>query len=87
MIVIFASASPLGIGIGWIFAGVSDFLSASFMAIAAGTFIYISASEIIVEEFSVSKHKYLKFFFFLFGVALICVLWFTEHHRQIEDDP
>ncbi len=81
MIVIFGTASPLGIGIGWIFANASDLLSASFMAIAAGTFIYISASEIVVEEFSVSKHKWLKFVFFLLGVALICILWFTEHQK------
>jgi hypothetical protein len=48
------------------------------MAIAAGTFIYISASEIVVEEFSVSKYKWLKYLFFLLGISLIGGLWFTD---------
>ena len=48
------------------------------MAIAAGTFIYISAAEIIVEEFSVSNHKWIKFFCYLIGLLLIVGLWLTE---------
>jgi hypothetical protein len=48
------------------------------MAIAAGTFIYISAAEIVVEEFSVSKYKWLKYFFYLSGNFLIAGLWFTD---------
>ena len=78
MICIFGSASPLGIALGWAFSGYSELLSGIFMAIAAGTFIYISAAEIIVEEFSVSAHKWIKFFCYIFGLVLIIGLWFTE---------
>ncbi len=78
MIIIFGSASPLGIALGWIFSGSSKLLSGIFMSIAAGTFIYIAAAEIIVEEFSVSAHKWIKFFCFIFGLVLIIGLWFTE---------
>ena len=45
-----------------------------FFSITVGTFLYIAASEVIVEEFALSKHKYPKFFAFLSGVALIAVL-------------
>ena len=78
MVIIFGSASPLGIALGWIFSGSSKLLSGIFMSIAAGTFIYIAAAEIIVEEFSVSAHKWIKFFCFIFGLVLIIGLWFTE---------
>ena len=54
MIFIFSISTPLGIGIGWILSETSEVLSGVFMAIAAGTFVYIAASEIIVEEFSVT---------------------------------
>ena len=78
MIIIFGSASPLGIALGWAFSGYSDFMTGVFMAISAGTFIYIAAAEIIVEEFSVSAHKWLKFGCYLFGLTLIIALWFAE---------
>jgi len=35
------------------------------MGASAGTFIYISSSEIIVEEFSISKYKIWKYMFYL----------------------
>ena len=54
MILIFSCSTPLGIGIGWILSSNSEVISGIFMAIAAGTFVYISAAEIVVEEFSVS---------------------------------
>ena len=48
------------------------------MGIAAGTFVYISAAEIVVEEFSVSQYKWTKYFYFLVGIGLIAALWFTD---------
>jgi len=51
MILIFSCSTPLGIGLGWMIAGASKLIEGIFMSIAAGTFIYIAASEIIVEEF------------------------------------
>eukprot|EP01016_Furgasonia_blochmanni_P033035 TRINITY_DN3420_c0_g1_i22.p4 TRINITY_DN3420_c0_g1~~TRINITY_DN3420_c0_g1_i22.p4 ORF type:complete len:169 (-),score=32.82 TRINITY_DN3420_c0_g1_i22:277-783(-) len=78
MILIFSSTGPLGVGIGWILSEGSDLISGIFMAISAGTFLYIAAAEIIVEEFSISKNKWLKFFFFIAGITIISLLWFVE---------
>ena len=93
MIIIFSSTGPLGIGIGWALTQTSPIISAVFMSISAGwdiriylmtihknlgTFLYISASEVVVEEFSISKNKWLKFSFFIIGVAIISGLWFLE---------
>lgn len=78
MVSIFAASTPLGIIIGWILSNTSEILSGVFMGIAAGTFIYISAAEIVVEEFSVTKYKWTKYFTFLIGIGLIAGLWFTD---------
>lgn len=44
-----------------------------------GTFLYIASSELVVEEFSISKNKWMKLLFFLFGVGLLVGLWFMEN--------
>ena len=61
-------------------------LEATFLSISAGnvkkyigSFIYISASEIIIEEFSVSKYKLEKFLAFLLGAIIICMLTLSEY--------
>jgi len=46
--------------------------------LAAGTFIYIACSEVIIEEFSMPDHKMLKLLFFLIGIALIACLKFVD---------
>jgi len=43
--------------------------NAVLMGLSAGTFVYIAASEIIVEEFNVGRHKCWKFISYLMGVA------------------
>ena len=43
---------------------------------AAGTFVYIAASEVIVEEFSMSRNRFLKLFFFVIGICIISSLVF-----------
>lgn len=79
MMFIFCIAGPLGIGLGWALSTLSELMQGIFEAMAAGNFIYIGCTELIVEEFSVTKHKCLKFFFYLLGVAMISCLWFLEH--------
>ena len=49
-----------------------------FSALAAGTFVYISASEVIVEEFSIMGGKWLKMLFFTLGAAIITCMWLLE---------
>ena len=44
------------------------------LSISSGTFIYVSTSEVIVEEFSSKGSKYLKFLFYLMGGLLTVLL-------------
>ena len=41
------------------------------MALSAGTFLYISCGEIIIEEFAIAKNKFVKFLFYLGGIGLV----------------
>jgi len=79
LIVCFSLMTPVGCILGICLSGISTLLEASFLSISAGSFIYISASEVIVEEFSVSKYKLEKFLAFLGGAAIICFMTVTEH--------
>lgn len=78
MIFIFAIMSPLGIGLGMALQGQDEIVEIVFSSLSAGTFLYISCSEVIVEEFSIPHFKYLKLLFFVAGVALITSLFFLE---------
>jgi len=50
-----------------------------FSSFAAGTFIYIAASEVIVEEFSILGHnKWIKMLFFVIGATIITCMWLME---------
>ena len=89
MIIIFSIISPIGLGIGWALSSTSDLVDAIFNSISAGfynfiiyvfqgTFLYIALSEIIVEEFSISRDKWLKLTFYLLGIFLLVGVWFIE---------
>jgi len=83
MILVFSCVGPFGIFLGEILS-CSEILTAVFFSISAGlkltlgTFIYIAATEIIVEEFSLSKHKWSKLFIYIVGFVLMSVLKFYE---------
>jgi zinc transporter ZupT len=66
---IFVLASPIGVAAGILLAGQSVLVQAIFLSLSCGTFIYIAASEIIVEEFSVKAFKIPKYLAFLLGVG------------------
>lgn len=78
LLVLFAIFTPLGVGIGWALQSSSPMTEIVFSSLAAGSFLYIACSEVIVEEFSISMNRYLKLFAFLFGVAIITGLLFIE---------
>ena len=71
MIVFLACITPLGVFIGYLISTTSDFVIGIAQAMSAGTFIYISCAEIIIEEFAISKHKFPKFVFYLLGIIFI----------------
>ncbi|CAI2372285.1 unnamed protein product [Moneuplotes crassus] len=78
LILIFAFATPLGVLLGMIVEGSSEIAEIIFSSLAAGTFIYIACSEVIVEEFSIPKFKWPKMFAFLFGAGVIASLALLE---------
>ena len=76
---IFALATPLGIFVGMLLQDTSPIIEVIFNSFAGGTFIYIAASEVIVEEFSIpDNYKWTQYFTFLAGITLITSLWFIE---------
>ena len=52
LLTIFAVATPIGIMLGMALQHSSDIVEVIFNSFAGGTFLYIAASEVIVEEFS-----------------------------------
>ena len=77
LLISFALATPIGIAIGLVLQDTSEMVEIVISSFAAGTFIYIAASEVIVEEFSLpGRSKWLQMLTFLMGASLITSLWF-----------
>jgi zinc transporter ZupT len=49
-----------------------------FTSIAAGNFVYIGCSEVVVQEFSKPGDKARKIFVYLLGVAVIVLVGFCD---------
>jgi zinc transporter 1/2/3 len=75
---IFSLATPIGMAVGLALKGIDDLWQSILFGVSAGTFIYISTTEIIVEEFSVTRHKWAKFFSYLLGIGLMVSIYFIE---------
>jgi len=73
----FSLATPLGIILGMILSG-GSIMDIVCNCLAAGSFVYIAASEVIVEEFTVPGHRWLKLLAYLIGITIIFSLWFIE---------
>jgi zinc transporter 1/2/3 len=54
------------------------------LGLSAGTFIYVAASEVIVEEFAVTKYKFIKFFFYTIGGIFVGILAMMERFSEDE---
>ena len=76
LIFIFSAATPVGVIIGMVVANAGLIYEIVFSSLAAGTFVYIACTEVVVEQFSVPGNRYLKFFCFLLGATFILCLWF-----------
>ena len=59
---VFSCMGPIGVGVGM---AVNEFaapiVDACMLAIVAGTFVYVGATEVIPEEWEDSEHKWKKF--------------------------
>eukprot|EP00468_Gymnochlora_sp_CCMP2014_P010016 CAMPEP_0167747078 /NCGR_PEP_ID=MMETSP0110_2-20121227/4076_1 /TAXON_ID=629695 /ORGANISM="Gymnochlora sp., Strain CCMP2014" /LENGTH=388 /DNA_ID=CAMNT_0007631929 /DNA_START=104 /DNA_END=1270 /DNA_ORIENTATION=+ len=78
-IVLFSSMTPLGAMLGFIAARLAPpveaiFLTMVFKGIGAGTFIYISLVEILLEEFEGKDDKVSKLAGFMIGTTLMTIL-------------
>ena len=78
MIFLFTLFGPLGIIIGMIFSDAGFLIKGIMLGISGGTFIYVAASDIIVEAFSLRKKINIKYVWFLFGGILTFILTFIE---------
>lgn len=78
LLFLFSIFTPIGVLVGWAVSTSSPLLEVIFNCFAAGTFIYIACSEVIVEEFSAPENKKLKFFVYIIGIAFIASLGFIE---------
>lgn len=84
LILIFSAFSPVGILIGLFVNNSSVLMEAIFLSLSGGTFLYIAASEIIIEEFSVSKNKYSKFIIYILGCLFVALLALVEALSEID---
>jgi zinc transporter 1/2/3 len=78
LLVIFSLTTPMGILIGILLNSIGSIVEAIFISFSAGTFLYISASEVIVEEFALSRNKISKFLGFILGFSLIALITLFE---------
>jgi zinc transporter 1/2/3 len=78
MIVIFSLFSPSGIIIGILFSSAGYLIEGILLSVSGGTFLYVSASEVIVEEFAITKYNYKKYAFYLLGGILVGILKWYE---------
>ena len=75
--------TPLGILLGSLLRSLNnEFITGIAKALSAGTFLYIACSEIIVEEFSISKYKGIKYMFYLLGIIFVICLGFLEEDED-----
>lgn len=78
LIFLFAIFTPIGVILGWAANSSSPMTEIVFNCLAAGTFLFISCSEVIIEEFGKPEHRKVKFLFYLIGIAFIGSLLFVE---------
>ena len=79
MISIYSIGTPLGMIIGMIVnSTLNPITEGIFISTCIGTFLYIAVSEIITEEFAVSKLKHQKFISLISGILLVSGLILLE---------
>ena len=70
LIVFLSCCCPIGI----IFGNLLIFLQIYFISICSGTFLYISTTQVIIEEFTISKYKKHKFIGFFVGILIVLLI-------------
>lgn len=75
MIIVQGIINVLGLIVGTIILGQGNFVMAFFMSISAGTFLYISLCEVLVEQMA-DMNKVKSFFILLANGFMIFLVWF-----------
>ena len=72
---VFSAMGPVGVALGM---AVNEFaapiVDAIMIAVVAGTFVYVGATEVIPEEWEEPEHKWKKFFALMSGIVSILVI-------------
>lgn len=76
---IFSCMGPIGVGLGMLVNQYAPPIVDSIMlAVVAGTFVYVGATEVIPEEWEDSSHKWEKFASLMAGiVSILCITQYT----------
>eukprot|EP01101_Sappina_pedata_P006981 TRINITY_DN3592_c0_g1_i1.p1 TRINITY_DN3592_c0_g1~~TRINITY_DN3592_c0_g1_i1.p1 ORF type:complete len:461 (+),score=167.72 TRINITY_DN3592_c0_g1_i1:93-1475(+) len=90
-IVAYSMVEPFGAAVGMVLIAVlpeniADIVDPVCSAFAAGTFIYVAAIDIMVEEFERPRHKYVKMFACIVGFLLMSSLALLETLGGPDDD-
>ena len=72
--ILYSLFTPFGILIGILLNDASYLIVSILIGISAGTFMYISTSDIIVEEFSFTIYRYTKYLLYVIGGVFIASL-------------
>ena len=77
---LFSIIGPLGVVVGILLSTKGgEVIEGIFLGLSTGTFLYVACSEVIVEEFAVSKYKIPKFILYLIGGVFTAFLAVLEH--------
>lgn len=78
LVFLFSIATPIGVVIGILATSAGEIVDVVMSSLAAGTFIYIACTEIVVAEFSIGGSRCWKLFFFILGACIISSLSFIK---------
>jgi len=80
---IFSCMGPIGVAIGMaVNSFASPVVDATMLAVVAGTFVYVGATEVIPEEWEDPEHKWKKFFSLIAGIVSIFAI--TQYTMTLE---
>mmetsp|Transcript_7064 Transcript_7064/g.10413 ORF Transcript_7064/g.10413 Transcript_7064/m.10413 type:complete len:285 (-) Transcript_7064:1135-1989(-) len=80
LIVVFSVSTPVGVVFGMLIESQGNLLiNGVVLAISAGTFFFISMSEVLEEEFKSQKDKYSKFLFLFMGSLTLALILLISH--------
>lgn len=74
IIVIICLIGPIGVIMGMLLKSIFNNIDVLFMGFVSGSFLFVSASEVMIEEFTINFYKKAKFISFFVGIFLVVIL-------------